>query len=42
VVIVAAADDTPRLAYARMGFRPVAVSRAYMRRIESGPRGPGQ
>ena len=22
IVIVAAADDTPRLAYARMGFRP--------------------
>jgi GNAT superfamily N-acetyltransferase len=31
VVIVAAAEDTPRLAYARMGFRPVAVSRAYLR-----------
>src|SRR5262245_41637519 len=31
VVIVADADDTPRLAYARMGFRPVAVTRAYLR-----------
>ena len=30
IVIVAAADDTPRLAYARMGFRPVAVTRAYL------------
>jgi hypothetical protein len=35
VVIVAAADDTPRLAYARMGFRPVAVSRAYLRRVSA-------
>jgi ribosomal protein S18 acetylase RimI-like enzyme len=31
VVIVAAADDTPRLAYARMGFRPVAATREYLR-----------
>ena len=30
IVIVADADDTPRLAYARMGFRPVAVTRAYL------------
>jgi ribosomal protein S18 acetylase RimI-like enzyme len=31
VVIVADADDTPRLAYARMGFRPVAATRAYLK-----------
>ena len=37
VVIVADADDTPRLAYARMGFRPVAVSRAYLRRLSLPP-----
>ena len=35
VVIVADADDTPRLAYSRMGFRAVAVSRAYLRRLSS-------
>jgi ribosomal protein S18 acetylase RimI-like enzyme len=35
VVIVADADDTPRVAYARMGFRPVAVSRAYLRQLSS-------
>jgi GNAT superfamily N-acetyltransferase len=35
VVIVADADDTPRLAYARMGFRPVAVTRAYLRLLSS-------
>jgi len=33
VVIVADADDTPRLAYARMGFQPVAVTRAYLRTV---------
>ena len=33
IVIVAVADDTPRLAYARMGFRPVAVTRAYLRHV---------
>jgi GNAT superfamily N-acetyltransferase len=33
IVIVADADDTPRLAYARMGFRPVAVTRAYLRHV---------
>ena len=35
VVIVADADDTPRLAYSRMGFRAVAVSRAYLRQLSS-------
>jgi ribosomal protein S18 acetylase RimI-like enzyme len=35
VVIVADADDTPRLAYARMGFRSVAVSRAYLRSVSA-------
>jgi ribosomal protein S18 acetylase RimI-like enzyme len=35
VVIVADADDTPRLAYVRMGFRPVAVTRAYLRRLSA-------
>jgi GNAT superfamily N-acetyltransferase len=33
IVIVADAADTPRLAYARMGFRPVAVTRAYLRPV---------
>ncbi|WP_410971739.1 GNAT family N-acetyltransferase, partial [Salmonella sp. SAL4437] len=33
IVIVADADDTPRLAYARIGFRPVAVTRAYLRQV---------
>jgi ribosomal protein S18 acetylase RimI-like enzyme len=33
IVLVADADDTPRLAYARMGFRPVAVTRAYLRHV---------
>ena len=35
VVIVADADDTPRLAYARMGFRPVAVTRAHLRQLSA-------
>jgi ribosomal protein S18 acetylase RimI-like enzyme len=30
VVIVADASDTPKRAYARMGFRPVAVAREYL------------
>jgi ribosomal protein S18 acetylase RimI-like enzyme len=33
VVIVADAEDTPRTAYARMGFAPVAVKREYVRRV---------
>ena len=33
VVIVADADDTPRTAYARMGFTPVAIKREYVRRV---------
>ena len=35
VVIVADADDTPRAAYARMGFAPVAIKREYVRRVAS-------
>ena len=37
VVIVADGDDTPRLAYARMGFRPVAATRAYLRIVTPTP-----
>ena len=33
VVIVADADDTPKSAYARIGFAPVAVKREYVRRV---------
>lgn len=33
VVIVADASDTPRTAYARMGFAPVAVLREYVREV---------
>ena len=33
VVIVADADDTPRSAYARIGFAPVAIKREYVRRV---------
>ena len=33
VAIVADADDTPKAAYARMGFAPVAVKREYVRRL---------
>jgi ribosomal protein S18 acetylase RimI-like enzyme len=33
VVIVADADDTPRSAYARIGFVPVAIKREYVRRV---------
>ncbi|HEU5196137.1 MAG TPA: GNAT family N-acetyltransferase [Methylomirabilota bacterium] len=33
IVIVADADDTPRTAYARMGFAPVAIKREYVRRL---------
>ncbi|HTO12714.1 MAG TPA: GNAT family N-acetyltransferase [Candidatus Binatia bacterium] len=33
VVIVADAGDTPKAAYARMGFAPVAVKREYVRRV---------
>jgi GNAT superfamily N-acetyltransferase len=33
VVIVAEADDTPKLMYAAMGFRPVAIKRAWRRQI---------
>jgi GNAT superfamily N-acetyltransferase len=33
VVIVAEAADTPKQAYARMGFRPVAVVREYVRQV---------
>jgi hypothetical protein len=32
-VIVADAGDTPKAAYARMGFAPVAVKREYVRRV---------
>jgi len=35
VVIVADAGDTPKSAYARMGFAPVAVKREYVRRVTS-------
>ena len=35
VVIVGDADDTPRTAYARMGFAPVAIKREYVRRMAS-------
>jgi len=34
VVIVADADDTPKSAYARMGFAPVAIKREYVRRVK--------
>jgi ribosomal protein S18 acetylase RimI-like enzyme len=33
VVIVAEAADTPKEAYARLGFEPVAVTREYLRRV---------
>jgi len=33
VVIVADADDTPKSAYARIGFVPVAIKREYVRRV---------
>ena len=33
VVIVADADDTPKAAYARMGWAPVAIKREYVRRV---------
>lgn len=33
VAIVADADDTPKAAYARMGFEPVAVKREYVSRL---------
>lgn len=33
VVIVADADDTPKSAYARIGFGPVAIKREYVRRV---------
>jgi len=33
IVIVADADDTPKSAYARIGFAPVAVKREYVRRV---------
>jgi ribosomal protein S18 acetylase RimI-like enzyme len=33
VVIVADADDSPKTAYARMGWAPVAVKREYVRRV---------
>ena len=32
-MIVADADDTPRTAYARMGFAPGAIKREYVRRL---------
>lgn len=35
VVIVADADDTPKSAYARAGFAPVAVKREYVRRVRT-------
>ncbi len=34
VAIVADADDTPKRMYAAMGFRPVAVVRKYLRRLD--------